>query len=131
MPGGMGLRLKYGQPMHVDDVAADFPNLTIIAAHPGWPWSDEVGFLIFPNEGASRDPHVRERLREGMALLRDDGGGSSTYPTRAIVLEEPPSIDSGEITDKGYINQRAVLERRTAIVERLYAEPPEHDVILL
>ncbi|HSU87646.1 MAG TPA: amidohydrolase family protein, partial [Terriglobia bacterium] len=41
-PGGMGLRLKYGQPMHVDDVAADFPNLTIIAAHPGWPWSDEV-----------------------------------------------------------------------------------------
>ncbi len=41
-PGGMGLRLKYGQPMLIDDVAADFPNLTIIAAHPGWPWSDEV-----------------------------------------------------------------------------------------
>jgi predicted TIM-barrel fold metal-dependent hydrolase len=41
-PGGMGLRLKYGQPMHIDDVAADFPQLTIIAAHPGWPWSDEV-----------------------------------------------------------------------------------------
>ena len=41
-PGGMGLRLKFGQPMLVDDVAADFPNLTIVAAHPGWPWSDEV-----------------------------------------------------------------------------------------
>jgi uncharacterized protein len=41
-PGGMGLRLKYGQPILVDDVAADFPDLTIIAAHPGWPWSDEV-----------------------------------------------------------------------------------------
>lgn len=41
-PGGLGLRLKYGQPMHVDDVAADFPELTIICAHPGWPWSDEV-----------------------------------------------------------------------------------------
>jgi len=40
--GGMGLRLKYGQPIYIDDVAADFPNLTIIAAHPGWPWSDEV-----------------------------------------------------------------------------------------
>ena len=41
-PGGLGLRLKYGQPMHVYDVAADFPELTIICAHPGWPWSDEV-----------------------------------------------------------------------------------------
>ena len=41
-PGGLGLRLKYGRPIHIDDVAADFPNLTIIAAHPGWPWSDEV-----------------------------------------------------------------------------------------
>lgn len=41
-PGGLGLRLKHGQPMLVDDVAADFPELTIIAAHPGWPWSDEV-----------------------------------------------------------------------------------------
>ena len=99
----------------------------VIAGHD----RDEVGFLIFPNEGASRDPHVRERLREGMALLRDEGGGSSTYATRAIVLEEPPSIDAGEITDKGYINQRAVLERRAAIVKRLYAEPPKHDVILL
>lgn len=41
-PGGLGLKLKYGQPMLIDDVAADFPELTIIAAHPGWPWSDEV-----------------------------------------------------------------------------------------
>ena len=37
-----GARNKYGDPIHIDDVAADFPNLTIIAAHPGWPWSDEV-----------------------------------------------------------------------------------------
>jgi uncharacterized protein len=41
-PGGMGLRLKYGRPILVDDVAADFPDLTIIAAHPGWPWTDEL-----------------------------------------------------------------------------------------
>lgn len=41
-PGGMGLRLKYGRPIFVDDVAADFPELTIIGAHPGWPWSDEL-----------------------------------------------------------------------------------------
>jgi len=41
-PGGLGLKLKYGRPILIDDVAADFPELTIIAAHPGWPWSDEV-----------------------------------------------------------------------------------------
>jgi feruloyl-CoA synthase len=51
------------------------------------------------------------------------------HPTRALVLEEPASIDAGEITDKGYINQRAVLERRAALVERLHADPAAADVI--
>lgn len=41
MPGGGGVRLKYGQPMLVDDVAADFPDMNIILAHPSWPWTDE------------------------------------------------------------------------------------------
>lgn len=42
MPGGGGIRLKYGQPMLVDDVAVDFPDMTIILAHPSWPWTDEA-----------------------------------------------------------------------------------------
>jgi uncharacterized protein len=42
MPGGGGLRLKYSNPMHVDDVAADFPGMKIIIAHPSWPWQDEA-----------------------------------------------------------------------------------------
>lgn len=41
-PGGMGLKLKYCRPIHVDDVAADFPELTVIGAHPGWPWTEEL-----------------------------------------------------------------------------------------
>ena len=41
MRGGGGLRLKYGQPMLVDDVAVDFPDIKIILAHPSWPWVDE------------------------------------------------------------------------------------------
>jgi predicted TIM-barrel fold metal-dependent hydrolase len=41
MPGGGGVRLKYGQPMMVDDVAVDFPDMKIILAHPSWPWTDE------------------------------------------------------------------------------------------
>jgi uncharacterized protein len=41
-PGGMGLHLEYCRPILVDSVAADFPSLTIIGAHPGWPWTDEL-----------------------------------------------------------------------------------------
>ena len=42
MPGGGGLRLKYSNPIHLDDVAVDFPDMTIIIAHPSWPWQDEA-----------------------------------------------------------------------------------------
>ncbi|MND06042.1 acyl-CoA synthetase [compost metagenome] len=52
-------------------------------------------------------------------------GGSSMHPRRALVVSEPASIDANEITDKGYINQRAVLERRAALVERLYSDAPD------
>jgi feruloyl-CoA synthase len=68
-------------------------------------------------------------VRDGMARLKQEGGGSSTYAARALLMAEPPSIDANEITDKGYINQRAVLSRRAAQVERLYAEPPDTSVI--
>ncbi|HVS86892.1 MAG TPA: amidohydrolase family protein [Candidatus Acidoferrum sp.] len=42
IPGGMGAKLRHAHPSAVDELAADFPNLTIIAAHPGWPWVDEM-----------------------------------------------------------------------------------------
>lgn len=42
MRGGGGLRLKYSEPMHLDDVAVDFPDMTIIIAHPSWPWTDQA-----------------------------------------------------------------------------------------
>ena len=50
---------------------------------------------------------------------------------RAMLMVEPPSIDGHELTDKGYINQRAGLDRRAALVERLYSDPPADDVIVL
>ena len=92
----------------------------------------EVGFLIFPTPGTDiRNSAVHEQVREGLAVLRDEGGGCSTYAMRAILLEEPPLIDAGEITDKGYINQRAVLERRAELVKKLYADPIDESVIAL
>jgi len=53
--------------------------------------------------------------------MRAAGGGSSQTPTRALLLAEPPNADAGEITDKGYLNQRRVLEKRAPDVTALYA----------
>jgi len=83
---------------------------------------NEVGALVFLS-AAARDvqpEEIRSRLSASLRKLKEEGG-SSTHPTRLLVLNEPPSIDANEITDKGYVNQRAVLERRAALVERLYA----------
>ena len=54
---------------------------------------------------------------------------SPTRIARAIVLDEPPSLDAGEMTDKGSINQRAVLARRKSLVEELYRDPPSERVL--
>src|SRR3984893_7206717 len=46
MPGGMGAKLRHAHPSAIDELAADFPHLTIIAAHPGWPWVDEMTAVV-------------------------------------------------------------------------------------
>jgi len=80
----------------------------------------EVGALVFPSPAAKGVTDLRERLQAALKKLSQEGG-SSTHPRRLLVMSEPPSIDANEITDKGYMNQRAVLERRAAAVEALYA----------
>jgi feruloyl-CoA synthase len=87
---------------------------------------DEVGVLVFPTAQAAAMPAAELRAHVAAALeaLRADGGGSSQVPARALVLAEPPSADAGEITDKGYINQSAVLKRRAADVATLHAGGP-------
>jgi feruloyl-CoA synthase len=83
---------------------------------------DQVGALVFLSPGTkdmSQQP-LEARLAGVLKELAQQGG-SSTYPARLLVMTEPPSIDANEITDKGYMNQRAVLERRAALVEKLYA----------
>lgn len=98
---------------------------------------DEIGILIFPRLDACRafaqlpetaptlDVLAAAPVREFFQHLVDGlwatGTGSATRVARALVLSDPPSIDRGEITDKGSINQRAVLTHRAALVEQLYA----------
>ena len=96
----------------------------------------EVGALVFINAAAVKarrldDAGVRGHLRAALdKLAAESGAGSSMHPVRALVMAEPPSIDANEITDKGYINQRAVLERRAALVEELHADRPAPEVIV-
>ncbi|MET3439730.1 feruloyl-CoA synthase [Variovorax paradoxus] len=81
---------------------------------------DEIGLLVFPGPQAAPQA-LATRIADVLRTLRDEGAGSSQCPARALVLTEPPNLDAGEITDKGYINQRAVLTRRAADVARLHA----------
>jgi len=74
------------------------------------------------------DPRLRERLTEALRRL-NAGAGSASRVERLLLLDEPPDLDAGEITDKGYVNQRRVLERRGDAVAHLYADPPPPDVI--
>jgi feruloyl-CoA synthase len=75
------------------------------------------------------DPALRDHLAGALGRLNADSGASARID-RLLLLDEPPSMDAGEITDKGYVNQRAVLDRRADDVERLYAEPPGGEVIV-
>jgi feruloyl-CoA synthase len=107
---------------------------------------DDIGALIFPRiDDAKRrfglaadatpaqvvaDAQVRDFFQALVDRLWREGTGSANRVARALLLAEPPHIDRGEVTDKGSINQRAVLQHRADLVERLYAEVPDAAVIL-
>ena len=124
-------------------IAAASPVIqdTLVAGHD----RDFLALLAWPNIAACRrlageelavqdlirDAAVIEALRKGLAAHNAANRGSSTAIRRVILLAAPPSLDSGEITDKGYINQLAGLESRAAEVTGLYAEPPDDAVIVI
>jgi feruloyl-CoA synthase len=74
---------------------------------------------------------VRDELRARLTAFARTSTGSSNRVGRAILLGEPPSLDAGEMTDKGSINQRAVLERRADLVAQLYAPGPSPLVLVI
>jgi feruloyl-CoA synthase len=80
---------------------------------------------------AASDPLVVAAFRERFQALVAGATGSSTRIVRAVLLDTPLSIDRGEVTDKGSINQRAVLEHRAALIDALYAPLPDPHMISL
>jgi feruloyl-CoA synthase len=130
--------------LRIDAISAAAPVIqdAVVTGHD----REEVGLLIFPNLEGCRtiaeapgatpaelivQPNVIQHLKNSFETFNAHNAGTSRRITRVLVMAEPPSIDGGEITDKGYINQRAVLARRKTLVERLYADPPPSDVIVI
>ena len=133
--------------LRVEALAAAEPVIqdAVIAGHD----RAFVGLLAWPNvaacrallgdalaadattEEVARSSAVRQRVREGLQRHNAAAGGSSRKIRRVLLMSEPASIDAGEITDKGYVNQSATLERRADLVERLYADPPGDDVLVI
>ncbi|MGZ4293752.1 MAG: AMP-binding protein, partial [Solirubrobacteraceae bacterium] len=74
------------------------------------------------------DPVLRDHLAGALRALNARAGSASRIE-RLLLLASPPSLDAGEITDKGYLNQRRTLQCRAADVARLYADPPDPAVI--
>ncbi|MAF07114.1 MAG: feruloyl-CoA synthase [Acidiferrobacteraceae bacterium] len=131
--------------LRIEVIAAASPvmqDAVITGADRDW-----VGLLAWPNLAACRDlagaaedlpveelcvsPAVNRQLLEGLRTYNAKHRGSSTRVERVMLMREPPQIDANEVTDKGYINQRAVLERRKALLDRLYAQTPDSEVLVL
>jgi feruloyl-CoA synthase len=109
---------------------------------------NEIGVLVFPVIEACRalapdlpadadtatvlaDARVREKFHQTLTAFAKEATGSSNRVTRLILLEQPASLDAGEITDKGSLNQRTVLRHRATAVEELYRNPPSANVIAI
>ena len=104
-----------------------------------------VALLAWPNMAAAKEicadtvrttpeeivnsPKIKAFLRERFAAHNAASPGTSSRVRRILLMTEPPSIDGHEITDKGYVNQRATLERRKRLVELLFENPPPDDVV--
>jgi feruloyl-CoA synthase len=92
---------------------------------------DELTALVFVAAASAGDPALPERLRAAFARHNARNPGSSTRVVRIAIAAEPPNAAHGEITDKGSVNQRRVLQNRAAEVARLYADPPDAAIIVV
>src|SRR5699024_9320336 len=108
---------------------------------------DTVGFMISLNSKAccelrgmapdtsisklAQKPTIKSNIESGLRQLEQNNPGSSTYADRAFLLDSTPSVDAGEITDKGYINQAAVLKRRADLLDLLYSDAAHPAIIRL
>jgi len=96
-------------------------------------WPSAAGLQALAADPAAGAPQHKLVLilQQRLAAFNAEAHGSSRRVARFVVMTEPPSIDAGEITDKGYVNQRATLERRAGLVRSLFANPPGPAVVVV
>jgi feruloyl-CoA synthase len=129
--GAVRSALLSALPVLSDAVLAG-ENRDFVAAL-AWLNAAEAGAVLGTGPQPDGDLIVHAGLHDllARALARhNDAAGSAARVERLLVMARPASLDAGEITDKGYVNQRAVLARRAALVERLYADPVPAGVIV-
>jgi feruloyl-CoA synthase len=126
-------KLSSGTRVHAADVWARARQalgtlvFDVVVAAPD---RDDLGLMIFPPVGQIVDTAYRDRLHVALQKMNEGISGSSRVIRRAIMLADPPSLDAGEITDKGSLNSRGIRDRRAAIVDRLY-DDNDADLILV
>lgn len=113
--------------LHLVTALAPLAQDAVITGHD----RAQIGALIFLTEAARKLPavEVRAQVQAALARIKAEGAGSAQTPARVLLLPDAPSMAAGEITDKGYINQRMTLARRAADVEALYSHPADPRVI--
>ena len=99
----------------------------LVIAAPDRPY---LGALVWLDATACAEAGWKPALARQLAAFNGRPGGSSNRVLRLLVIDEPPSVAAGEVTDKRSLNTRRVLERRSADVARLYAEPVDPAVIV-
>lgn len=128
---------------HVIHFFAPYVQDLVIAGHN----ESFVSAMVFPDMTHCRElvagseslsdeevlthPHLREKFLQMLTDMAAQSTGSSTRIRRMRILTEPPSIDAHEVTDKGSLNQRAILKNRATLVDELYAEIPGPDILAL
>jgi feruloyl-CoA synthase len=104
------------------------------AAALAWLNPAEAGKLLGrdpqrPDGAAFTDPELLELVAAAPAR-HNEAHGSAARVARLLIMTRPASLDAGEVTDKGYLNQRRILAERAALVEALYADPAPPGVIV-
>ena len=97
LPGGGGIRLKYSNPMHVDDVAVDFPDLKIVLAHPSFPWQDEA---------------ISVALHKPQVYIDLSGWSPKYFPPRARAAREHAPARAGAVRQRLPVHHPRAMARR-------------------
>jgi len=129
--GAVRTALLSAAPLLADAVIAGENRACVCAL--AWLNTAEAAKLLGQEPQADGDLVTDETIRAALARAlagHNAAAGSAARVERLLVLTRPAGLDAGEITDKGYVNQRQVLANRAALVELLYAEPPPAGVVV-